>query len=260
MALALSALALAVLITGVAKSGFGGGVGILAVPLVAVALDAAVAVGVMLPILIAADVVAVAQHRRERSDFHLRWSLLGGVVGIALGSVLLWHFKAGDTTAAQRGDSLKTTLNLTVGGVCVLLVALQVYRMAGGKVPGIPRGRGAGLTAGGLAGFVSTLAHAAGPVMTVYILDQGLEKRRVVGTLVLFFFVLNMLKLPTFVGLELITGRTLAASLLLIPLVPLGSLLGLWLNRVIPEKPFTLVMYLGAGIAGIWLVTKGLLA
>ncbi|MEL7088886.1 MAG: TSUP family transporter, partial [Planctomycetota bacterium] len=120
--------------------------------------------------------------------------------------------------------------------------------------------RGAGLTAGGLAGFVSTLAHAAGPVMTVYVLDQGLEKRRTVGTLVLFFFVLNLLKLPTFVGLELITGRTLAASLLLIPLVPLGSLLGLCLNRAIPEKPFTWVMYLGAGAAGAWLVAKEILA
>ncbi|MEM7624810.1 MAG: sulfite exporter TauE/SafE family protein [Planctomycetota bacterium] len=259
-AVALSALALAVLITGVAKSGFGGGVGILAVPLVAVALDAAVAVGVMLPILIAADMVAVLQHRRDRSGFHLKWSLAGGVVGILLGSMLLWGFTQGDAEAAQRGDSLKTALNLTVGGVCVLLVALQVYRMAGGRVPGIPRHRGAGLSAGGVAGFVSTLAHAAGPVMTVYILDQGLEKRRVVGTLVLFFFVLNLLKLPTFVGLGLITLQTLGASIILIPLVPLGSLLGLWLNRVIPEKPFTLVMYIGAGAAGVWLVAKGLLA
>ena len=259
-ALALAALAGAVLITGVAKSGFGGGVGILAVPLVAVALDAAVAVGVMLPILIAADIVAVVQHRRDRSGFHLKWSLLGGVAGILVGSVLLWTFKQGDASAAQRGDSLKTALNLTVGGVCVLLVALQVYRMVGGKVPGIPRSRGAGLTAGGIAGFVSTLAHAAGPVMTVYILDQGLDKRRIVGTLVLFFFVLNLLKLPTFIGLGLITGQTLSASVLLIVLVPLGSLLGLWLNRVIPEKPFTLVMYLGAAVAGVWLVTRGLMS
>jgi uncharacterized membrane protein YfcA len=259
-AVALGALVLAVLITGVAKSGFGGGVGILAVPLVAVALDAAVAVGVMLPILIAADIVAVAQHRKSRSDFHLKWSLVGGVVGIVLGSALLWYFKQGDAAAAQRGDALKTALNFTVGGVCVLLVALQVYRMSGGRVPGIPRTRGAGLTAGGLAGFVSTLAHAAGPVMTIYILDQGLEKRRVVGTLVLFFFVLNLMKLPTFFGLQLITNQTLLASAVLIPLVPLGSLLGFWLNRVIPEKPFTLVMYLGAAVAGVWLVTKGFLA
>lgn len=260
MTVALSALALAVLITGVAKSGFGGGVGILAVPLVAVALDAAIAVAVMLPILIVADVVAVTQHRKERSAFHLKWTLVGGVVGILLGSLLLWHFKSGDLTAAQRGDSLKTALNFTVGGVCVLLVGLQVYRMTGGTVPAIPRHRVAGMAAGGAAGFVSTLAHAAGPVMTVYILDQGLEKRRVVGTLVLFFFILNLLKLPTFIGLELITGRTLAASAILIPLVPLGSLLGLWLNRLIPEKPFTLVMYAGAAVAGVWLVAKGFMA
>lgn len=255
---AVAALCAGVLITGIAKSGFGGGVGILAVPLLAVALDARVAVGVMLPILIAADVVAVAQHRRERSGFHLRWSLVGGVVGILLGSALLWHFKRGDAAAAGQGAALTTALNLTVGGVCVVLVALQLYRMLGGRVPRIPQNRPAGVASGGLAGFVSTLAHAAGPVMTIYILDQGLEKRRVVGTLVLFFFVLNLMKLPTFFALGLINTDTLTASALLIALVPLGSLLGLWLNRRIPEKPFTVIMYLGAGVAGAWLVVKGL--
>lgn len=260
VAIALFALALAVVITGIAKSGFGGGVGILAVPLVAVALDARVAVGVMLPILIAADVVAVVQHRQNRSAFHLKWTLCGGIAGIVLGSILLWNFSSGDTETAERGDSLKTALNFTVGSVCVLLVSLQLYRMGGGKVPGIPRHRGAGITAGGLAGFVSTLAHAAGPIMTIYILDQGLDKRKIVGTLVLFFFILNLMKLPTFIGLELITIDTLAASALLLPLVPLGSLLGWWLNRLIPEKPFTLVMYAGAGGAGVWLLAKGFLA
>ena len=256
--LALSALVLAVIVIGIAKSGFGGGIGILATPLVAAAVNPAVAVGVMLPILIAADVVAVAQHRRHRSNFHLRWSLLGGVFGIAVGTALLWFFVHGDDETARHGHSLTTTLNLTVGGVCVVLVALQLYRFFGGRVPRIPTDRTAAVTAGGLAGFVSTLAHAAGPVMTVYILDQNLDKRRVVGTLVVFFFVLNLLKLPTFFALHFITRDTLLASALLIPLVPVGSLLGVRLNRVIPERPFTLVMYAGAAAAGIWLVWKGL--
>ncbi|MEM8737391.1 MAG: sulfite exporter TauE/SafE family protein [Planctomycetota bacterium] len=281
VAVGLAALAGAVLITGIAKSGFGGGVGILAVPLVAVALDAQLAVGVMLPILLAADLVAVAQHRRDRSAPHLRWALIGGVLGIAVGTTLLGYFTiqeaappiataadpgsinsaaalAPATASAAAGQSLATALNLTVGGVCLLLVGLQLYRMFGGRVPRIPRHRAAGITAGGLAGFVSTLAHAAGPVMTVYILDQGLDKRRIVGTLVLYFFVINWFKVPTFLALGFITPHTLSVSGLLILLVPLGSLLGLWLNRVIPEKPFTLVMYAGAGLAGVWLVVKGL--
>ncbi|MEO1237710.1 MAG: sulfite exporter TauE/SafE family protein [Planctomycetota bacterium] len=269
---ALGAMAGAVLVTGIAKSGFGGGVGILAVPLVAVALDAAVAVGVLLPILIAADVVAVAQHRRNWSGFHLRWSLVGGVVGIAAGTGLLWWFRASGASGASGGgdaeESLKTLLNLTVGGVCVALVGLQVFRMRRAGVSErddtqrsrvvLGKSPGAGVGAGGLAGFVSTLAHAAGPVMTVYILEQGLDKRRVVGTLVMYFFVVNLLKLPTYVGFGLITWETLRASAVLILLVPVGSWLGLWLNRVIAERPFTLVMYAGAGGAGVWLLVKGL--
>ncbi|MEM9882155.1 MAG: sulfite exporter TauE/SafE family protein [Planctomycetota bacterium] len=250
---ALVAMAGGVIVTGLAKSGFGGGVGILAVPLLAVALDASVAVGVMLPILIAADIVAVVQHRRHVSSYHLRWSLVGGAVGIALGSALLWWFQGrGD----GGNDALKTVLNLTVGGTCLVLVGLQAYRGLGGRVPRIPRSRTAASSSGGLAGFVSTLAHAAGPIMTVYILDQGLAKRAVVGTLVFYFFCVNLGKLPTFVGLELIDWSTLAASAALIPLVPLGSWIGLRLNERVPERPFVQVMYAGAAAAGVWLVVK----
>lgn len=249
-AVAVAAMCGAVLIIGIAKSGFGGGIGILAVPLLALAFDPAVAVGVLLPILILADVVALIQHRKFRSWHHLRWTFAGGAIGIGIGTALFWVF--------QSSDILATALNLTVGSVCVVFVGLQLYRMFGGKVPAVPDNAAAGLTAGGVAGAVSTLAHSAGPVMTIYLLEHKLEKRVLVGTLVLFFFALNLAKLPTYVGFGLLNGKTLLASAIMFPLVPVGSVLGLWMHRVIAERPFTFIMYGGAAAAGLRMIWKGL--
>ncbi|MBB6431736.1 sulfite exporter TauE/SafE family protein [Algisphaera agarilytica] len=249
-AIALAAMCGAVLIIGIAKSGFGGGIGILAVPLLALALNPEVAVGVLLPILILGDIVALIQHRKFRSWRHLRWAFVGGAVGIGVGTILFWVFRSSQVMA--------TALNLTVGGVCVVFVGIQVYRMLGGKVPAVPDNAASGVTAGGVAGVVSTLAHSAGPVMTIYLLEHKLEKRVLVGTLVLFFFLLNLAKLPTYVGFGLINGKTLLASAIMLPLVPVGSLLGLWMHRVIAERPFTFIMYAGAAAAGLRMVWKGL--
>lgn len=247
---ALIAMAFGVLIIGIAKSGFGGGIGILAVPLLALALNPANAVGVLLPILMVADVVAIFQHRLYRSWHHLRWTFAGAAVGVAIGTAVLWLF--------QSSTMLTTLLNLTVGSVCVLLVAVQLYRMLGGKLPAVPDTAAAGITAGGTAGVVSTLAHSAGPVMTIYLLEHKLEKRVLVGTLVIFFFVLNVAKVPSYIGLGLTNLQTFKASLVMMPLVPVGSLLGLWLHRVIAERPFTLIMYGGAAAAGLRMIWKAL--
>ena len=248
---ALAAMATAVVVIGIAKSGFGGGIGILAVPLMALALNPANAIGVMLPVLLAADILAVLQHRRHRSPHHLRLGLIGAVGGVFAGTAALWSF-------GELG-LLTPLLNLTVGLMCIGLVAVQCFRLLGGAVPRVPDTTASGVTAGGLAGFVSTLAHSAGPIMSIYLLEHRVDKARLVGTLVLFFFLLNLMKLPTFLGLGLIDRHTLAASAVCLVLVPVGSLVGFWMHGRIRERPFVLVMYLGAAAAGGRMIYKAFL-
>lgn len=248
----------AVVVMGIAKSGFGGGVGILAVPLVMFALPPGRALGVMLPILIVADSFAVVQHRKHRSWPHLRPALIGAAIGIVAGSAALLWLVAGDG-GASRQALVQDVLRLVVGGVCLVLVGLQLYRLAGGKVPTLPGTRSAGITAGGIAGFVSTLAHAAGPIMSVYWLDQRLNKQMLTGSLVLFFIIVNVGKLPTYFLLGWITPRSLFESALFALAVPLGAWLGLAMHHRIPEKPFMSVMYIGAAAAGAGLVIKAVL-
>ena len=237
-----TALGLGVLVIGIAKAGFGGGVGIIAVPLVANALPAERAIGVMLPILIFADLFSVYSHRKGVSRKHLGPMLIGAGIGVAVGTGVLWSF--------QETGRLTWALNLSVGSVCLFFVLLQLYRMIGGHVPRIPPGPVGGVASGGLAGMVSTIAHAAGPIISIYLLEQRLDKSRLVATMVLFFLMLNCVKLPTYIGLELITGRTLMESALFAAFVPIGIVVGLWMHKRIAERPFTLIMYLGAALAG----------
>jgi hypothetical protein len=246
----------AVIVMGIAKSGFGGGVGILAVPLVANAMPADRALGVMLPILIVADVFAVYQHRKQQSWPHLRPALVGGVAGIGLATLLLFTVITSGEGSRDTSVSLSSVLSVFVGSICLLMVALQVYRMAGGKVPTLPGNKPTGVGVGAAAGFTSMLAHAAGPIMSIYWLDQRMGKRLLTGSLVLYFFLVNTLKLPSYVGLGWITIDSLKESAFFAVFVPIGSLLGILMHHRIPEKPFIAVMYAGAAIAGGWLIVK----
>lgn len=240
----------AVIVMGIAKSGFGGGIGILAVPLIANAMPADQALGVMLPILILADLFAVYQHRGQWSWRHMRPALLGAVFGIGLGTLLFFLLRSG-----SKGN-LASLLSIFVGSICLLMVGVQVYRLSGGKVPKLPGNKPTGIAVGAAAGFTSMLAHAAGPIMSIYWLDQKLGKRVLTGSLVFFFILVNTAKLPSYVQLEMITVSTLKESAFFALFVPIGSLLGIVMHHRIPEKPFTAVMYAGAAVAGGWLILK----
>ncbi|MEM1208632.1 MAG: sulfite exporter TauE/SafE family protein [Planctomycetota bacterium] len=248
----LAALGGAVLITGIAKSGFGGGIGILAVPLVASAFPAEAdrAIGVMLPILIAADVFAVAQHARHADRKHLTWTLTGGLTGIAVGLAVLWWY-----AESPRGMSLMLTL--TIGAICLVFVALQAYRMVGGKLPRIPGGPWPGRASGVAGGLTSTLAHAAGPVMTIYYLERQLPKRVLVGTMVSYFFIVNWAKVPGYAWLGVLTWERFVEAMCFVWLVPVGALVGWWMLKRVPERPFTAIMYLATAVAGGRMVVVG---
>ena len=248
----------AVIVMGIAKSGFGGGVGILAVPLVANAMPPDRALGVMLPILIVADSFAVYQHRRQWSWPHMRPALGGAAIGIAIGTLLLFLLIDGNNKR-QSQDNVAAVLNILVGSICLLMVGVQVYRLSGGHVPKLPGNKPTSVSVGAAAGFTSMLAHAAGPIMSIYWLDQKLSNRVLTRSLVLFFIIVNTAKLPSYLALHWITLESLKESALFALFVPFGSLLGIAMHHRIPEKPFTAVMYVGAAAAGAWLIVKALI-
>lgn len=236
--------ALSVLVTGISKSGLGGALGGLAVPVMSIWLSPRDAVAVMLPILIATDLVGIRAWRGKASWQDLRPLLLGAVTGIALGTVAF----------GLMSDRLIKGL---VGGIAVAFALDRLLRK--GKSDAVaPLNRYFATFCGTGAGFTSTLAHAGGPPLMIYLLGRGLSRQGFVATSVYFFTVVNLAKLPFYFALDLMTADTLLVSLCLLPLVPIGVWLGLRVLAGIPERPFYLFSTWALGISGLMLIWESL--
>jgi len=232
---------LAAILMGASKTGLPG-VSILAVLLMANAFpnDAKQSVGVIVPILLVGDVIAVFWFRR-----HADWSRVGRLfpyvgAGMAAGVAMLWY---------TTGNQLRPVLGWLVLGLLAVEVARQ--NLDWQRIPHSPW---FAISVGLLAGFGTMVGNAAGPIMAVYFISQGLLKEQFIGTSAWFFFLVNASKLPLLWLLGMMTPTTLGYGALLAPLVPIGSVLGAWLLARIPQRPFDILALSLAGLAAIWLV------
>lgn len=237
---------IAVMVFGVAKAGFGG-VGAITTPMMIYACggqeNTGMAVALLLPLLIACDWVALLLWWRKW-DWPIARSLLPGMVaGVGLGAGALWMFKSlGDSVGAKQITG--AALSLTVGLIALIFVAMQLRtrRPAESSAPAAPAGWQVA-TLGSAAGFTSTLAHAAGPLVTMFLLPQQMPKGRFVATTTLFFWIANQVKLIPYFGLGLMSMPSLATELALLPAVLAGALLGLFLHNRVNQKWFNRVLY-----------------
>ncbi|MBI3856616.1 MAG: sulfite exporter TauE/SafE family protein [Planctomycetes bacterium] len=239
----------AVLITGISKSGFGGGIGIVALPLMASVMPARHMLGVQLPLLIAADALSNLHHLRNYEWRILKPLVWGALAGVVLGSAVFWQLQKSDPARVQHG------LSVLIGSVCLAFVAIQAWGLTGRRVPTLPSHPASSVAVGTTAGFVSTISHAAGPLITLYLLQEKLARHLLVGTQVFYFLLINSAKIPTYVALGYINGSTLRDSIWFIPLIPLGTLAGAWMNKRVPEKPFAAILYVAAAVTAghmIW--------
>jgi uncharacterized membrane protein YfcA len=242
---------LAVVTIGIAKAGFGGGIGILAVPLMAVVMPAQQMIGVLLPVLILADILSNLHHLKQYEWRLMKWLLPGMVIGIAIGTVLFLVLKD-----SANKSTIDSSLKLLVGSICLAVVLLQFFKLFGKEPPTLPKHPLSSVVIGSAAGVASTLSHAAGPIVSIYLVQEKVEKRKLVGTLCLFFMIMNLCKLPTFFYMGFINTHTLKNSIWFLPLLPIGTLAGAWMNKRVPEKPFAMIIYITAGIAAAFMIYK----
>jgi uncharacterized membrane protein YfcA len=216
----------AVLLLGLGKGGFAG-VGMISTPLLALVLPPLQAAAI-LPILIVQDVISVWVYRREWSAWNLKVLLIGGVVGVGIA----WGL------AAHVSDAF---VRLLVGliGVCFVLYTWF------GRVPAEPRRPSAasGVFWGAAAGFTSTLAQAGAPPFQVHMLPQKLDKLTLVGTNMIFFGLVNWMKIVPYFALGQFTTDSLATSAVLLPLAIATNFLGIWLVRRTPTELFYKIAY-----------------
>ena len=216
-----------VLLTGVSKSGFGTAGGF-AVPVLALTIAPQQAAAIMLPILLIMDAFGLVAFRGKFDRANLRIILPGAVLGIVMGSLTFGSFDQ----HWIRG----------LIGVESVVFALDRFRKAAIPIPQRPGTRLQGWFWGTVSGFTSFVSHAGGPPIMQYLLPQGMDKVKLVGTTVIYFSVVNFLKLGPYAALGLLDLGNLTTSTLLLPIVPIGFWLGLKLLHWLDQRRFNLTL------------------
>lgn len=240
----------AALVVGLTKTAVSGA-GPLSAAMFALALPARQSTGILLPLLILGDVLAVAVYRR-----HANWPLLLRLLPWVLLGVV-----AGAGFLTQVDDA---QMRVVIGVILLVLVGGAVAdrkgrlrHLVGADRPPELRGRGSRVvlaTAGWLTGFTTMVANSAGPVTTVYLLLSGLLVLQFMGTAAWLFLIVNLVKLPFSLALGLVGPAALRLDLLLVPLVLVGGVAGAVLVRRFSQELFEKVVLALSAVSAVLLL------
>ncbi len=244
---------LSLFLIGMSKGGFP--VGAIALPILILvwpsqASAARAAVGFMLPMLCLMDLVALCFYWRKVLWGRLVYLMPATLLGVAVASYL---FVSDSALISVSDNALKILIGL-LGIVFVAYFAAKKWILRHIHASHPTWGKGA--VFGFAAGVTSTLAHAAGPVMQMYLLPQQLEKKNFAGTSCAFFWMLNLIKLIPFAMLGRIQPDNLKLGAVLLPVIPLGVALGWWLTHKTEQKHYTMLIYAVLLITSVTLILK----
>lgn len=242
---------LAVILQGISKSGFAGGAGILSIPLMMLVMPSADKVAAtLLPLLVLLDANAVWHFRRDRDWKKVMMIFIPSLFGIAIGSFVWWWI---GREGIKRWDY---AMKVFVGVISLSFAAYIVGRERAfawaGKLHPTPH---TAWPVGVAAGFISTLIHAAGPLVSLYMYAQGMSKTLFVGTVAWTFALINVAKLPFYFWAGLIDREVLLFDLWLVWIVPLGSWLGRWMHNRVSERLFNRVILVLLIMSGFQMIS-----
>jgi len=236
----------AVLLFGIAKGGFGGGLGVAAVPLMALVISPIQAAAILLPILCVMDLIALWRYRGKWVWPELRVLLPASLVGILVGTLLFEYMSA-------------AVIRLVIGIVAITFTLhfwMYRQRSAGEKPTNCPRSFG--LLGGSVAGFTSFVAHSGGPPVSMYLLRRPLNRTDFAATAIVFFAVVNYVKLLPYGWLGQFDAENLYTSAALVILAPIGVEIGAWLHRHVTDRFFFAFVYVMLLVVGAKLVYDGI--
>lgn len=234
---------LAVLIVGLSKAGLLGGLGVVGVPLLALVMPARDAAGMMLPVLLCMDAVAVWMYRKEFDRSLLKLMLPGAAIGTLLGWGL-WAF-------------VSDAFVLLMVGVVTLIFVIDAILPLRKKLEGLPPSKGWGTFWGSVAGFTSFISHTGGPPFQIYVLPRKLPPIIYAGTSAMFFAIVNTAKLVPYFFLGQLNAGSLTLSAALAPVGVAGVFLGIFLVRRISAKLFYRIAYWLVFVLALKLIWDG---
>ncbi|MEU6511183.1 sulfite exporter TauE/SafE family protein [Streptomyces sp. NPDC046942] len=249
-----AALAFAALLVGFSKTAVSGA-NTVSLAIFAAVLPARASTGVLLPVLIAGDVLAVLTYRRH-AHWPTLWRLFPAVAaGVVVGTLfLVW---------ADDG-----VVRTSIGAILLLMAGVTLWRRRradsadGADEPDEPdavtsrAGRMKARSYGVLGGFTTMVANAGGPVMSMYLLSAGFRKLGFLGTSAFFFLIVNVSKVPFSAGLGLIDGRSLLLDAALAVFVVPGALFGKWAVSRINQRLFEQLVIAATVVGGVQLLLR----
>ena len=219
----------AIVLYGIAKSGLGGSISLISVPLMTLVMPLSQALAIILPILIFSDMVAVYRFRKEFDLSTLKLIVPFAGIGIFIGSLTFSYFSE---------DILKFIV-----GVMGFLFTAHYFIFKKNKDEKSKRNILKGGLCSSIAGFTSFCVHAGGTPTSIYLLPLRLKKEIYVGTRVIFFTFVNLIKLPFYLHLSMLNFQTFKQSMILLPLAVFGIYIGYKILKIIDEKLFYNILY-----------------
>ncbi len=215
--------AIAALCIGMSKTGLGG-LGMIAIVIMASILPSRESTGLILTLLIVADIFAVSIFRR-----HAHWPtvfrlLPAAVAGIVIGFGIIPYVPT-------------EWFGRMIGWLTLSLIGLMFVQRKYPRLAEVAARRGAWV-AGCSGGVVTMLANAAGPIMAVYLLACRMPKLQFVGTAAWYFFAVNLIKVPFSASLGLINADSLRITLVLAPMIIMGGVSGRWAMGRMNQRVF----------------------
>jgi uncharacterized protein len=229
----------AALVLGMAKAGFSG-LGTAIIPVMALIFGAKESTGVILPMLITADIMAVIYYRRNAVWKHilrvLPWVALGIIVALITGKLI-------------NNNQFRIVL---ISIVWIMLILMVIDDMRKKSVIIIPEKKTFTAFMGFSGGFATMIGNAAGPVFNLYFLSQKLPKKEFIGTSAWLYLIMNVGKLPLQALVwKNITLSYLILDLIAVPVIAAGIFIGIHVVKLIPEKAyryFVIITTLGSSI------------
>ena len=237
----------AVILLGMAKGGFAG-IGLVAVPLMALAISPVLAASITLPILIVQDVISVWSFRKTWDGWIIAWMLPGAAIGVAAG----WYY-------AERVNEAQ--LMAALGAITLAFGLYRLWIERGQRVPAASQSPGwVGTIFGAVTGLTSQIAHAGGPPFQMWVTPRKLPHLVFIGTSSILFAIINWMKVPAYLALGAFPHEVVVAALLLMPLAIVSTLVTVrWLKRMDPAR-FYVIIYVLMVLLGAKLLWDGISA
>ena len=232
----------AVMLFGISKGGFAGPIAILAVPLMSMAISPVIAAGIMLPILIVMDITALYFYWNKWKIDIVKLIIPPSLLGILIGSI---------TFSYISDDGVR----IIIGSIALLFITFTILQ-SGNLL--IKPTKAKGIFWSTIAGYTSFLIHAGGPPLNFYLLPKKMDKTIYVATFTLAFAIINAVKLIPYFFLGQLAPSYMIISLILLPLAPIGIIIGYYLHKKVSEKLFYNFIYFFLAIGGIKLIYDGI--